>query len=123
MGAFIALWKLTKSLAELNLKRRFTVSIFMFLNPASMKEFSRVTVSASLKGPELPAPGGGKPIFCAAVLKASMRTGTLSGTDQTAAERIPSGTKEARIFCKVDVRFGKNISPHLDITALNEELG
>src|ERR671916_322420 len=123
MGAFIALWKLAKSLAELNLKRRFTVSIFMFPNPASMKDFSRVTVSASLKGPGLPALGGGKPVFCAAVLKASMRTGALSGTDQTAAEKMPPGTKEARIFCKVGVRFGKNISPHRDVTALNEELG
>jgi len=95
----------------------------MFLNPDSMKEFSRVTISASLKGPGLPALGGGKPFFCAAVLKASMSTGALSGTDQTAAESMPSGTKEARIFCKVGVRFGKNISPHRDVTALNEELG
>src|ERR687892_2814176 len=123
MGAFIALWKLTKSLAELNVKRRFRVSLFMFLKPPSMREFSRATVSASLKGPGLPAERGGKPTFCAAVLKASMRTGALSGTDQTAAERIPSGTNETRIFCKVGTRFGKNISPHRDITALNKELG
>jgi hypothetical protein len=95
----------------------------MFLKPPSIREFSRVTTSANLKGPGLPAAGGGKPAFSDAVLKASMRTGALSGTDHTAAERMPSGTNETRIFCKVGTRFGKNISPHRDITALNEELG
>ena len=110
--------------------KRFAVSGMSCIRPRApqyarlMHVLGRLNqIRANGGWPGVPAGGAGALICFLTVEKARSSRGTLGGADHTAADSLPPGTSSRLIPVRAAGRFGRNIRPHLERTALNVDFG